>query len=137
MAFPFAYDVSEHNGRVDWRAFRGHGTRPALALCKTNQGDRPDRMWSAERVRQIRAAGLALGVWPFAAVKAHDVRSGAQEFALFDRFARAAGWGKPSDVMSFYDLESANGQPMARVAEAWLEFVEAHRGAYGFYPGIY
>jgi hypothetical protein len=119
------YDVSEHNGSIDWGRFHREGG--VGAICRINEGDRIDRFWNAARVSEMRRAGVFLSLYDFVRVKPASVRTGGTEVQICLRSAKAAGWGRDGDGIGWLDLEEHNGQPLRRVATYAL----AH------YPGIY
>jgi len=80
-------DVYEGDGDLDWKALRAHGVR--FAWQKVNEGDYLDPSATIARVHAARAAGVLIGGYDF--LRPKPGRSGAQEFAIFEKRAKAVG----------------------------------------------
>lgn len=136
MVAPGGPDVSEFQGDVDWTKV---ASVSSVAFCRISDGDRRDARMNRARAEAVRAAGLMLGTYHFARVAApgNSERSGKTEAGMAVYFADAAGALRPGDLPLAYDLETANGQPMPKVAAHALDFIKAYRYLTGDYPLIY
>ena len=125
-------DVSQWQGSVDWRQVRAAGH--SFAVAKTSEGgDWRDPSWSPARASQIRAAGLALGVYHFLRPRAD--RAGKVEARFAVRVARWGGWRR-GDLPLVADLETTTLGPAGTCAYA-RSFASEVRRLTGHRPIVY
>ena len=125
-------DVSQWQGSVDWAQVRAAGH--AFAVAKTSEGgDWRDPSWSRARASQVRAAGLALGVYHFLRPRAG--RAGKVEARFAVRVARWGGWGR-GDLPLVADLETTTLGPAGTCAYA-RSFAREVRRLTGHRPIVY
>jgi len=126
-------DISVHNGAVNFAAVKQAGHR--FVICKTSEGaDWKDPTWSKERVTEIRASGLKLGIYHYLRPKLG--RSGAVEAKFFIKQAQAAGWGRPGDIRPVVDFEETD-LDNANTIEYLLQAVNEVKALTGKAPIIY
>jgi len=123
------FDVSNNNGRVDFKAAEKSGED--FVWIKAGEGDWKDPTFMAN-VKAATAAGLHAGAYQF--LRPKPGRTGAQEAAFFISQLEAAGLGK-GDLMPVADVE-ATKLDKAGTREYVRSFVNALK-AHGFRPLIY
>jgi lysozyme len=131
------FDVSDVQGDVDFA--KAHASGVGFAIVRVSDGDIHDTRYGPGRIKALRDSGLAWFPYYFGRVasRQNNERSGAAEAAMAIKFARAAGWGRKSDLPLAYDFETPNGQPAQKCARHFVQFVDAYRKARGHHPIVY
>lgn len=95
-------DVSYAQGNIDWGKVKNHGI--AFAYQKVNEGDIRDTTLSSLRTKEVRGTGIKYGGYDF--LYPRPGRTGAQEFDIFYKYAKAAGLLKKGDPRPALDVET-------------------------------
>src|SRR5262245_17557918 len=102
MADLLGIDVSQHQATTHWPKVKAAGYR--FAICKCSEGqDYRDPTWTPIQVAAVRGSGLRLGVYHY--LRPRPGRTGDVEARFAVKTARAAGWGKPGDLVLACDVE--------------------------------
>lgn len=96
-------DVYEDNGDVDWRKVKRAGKK--FAVIKVNEGDRIDTRATKGRVQAVRAEGMIVGGYNY--VRPKPGRTGAQEWNIHFKHAKAIGLYKTGDIRPAIDVEAS------------------------------
>jgi GH25 family lysozyme M1 (1,4-beta-N-acetylmuramidase) len=95
-------DVSSFQPNIDWNKVRYSGIH--FAFMKVNEGDFIDKSTTRERVHAAKLQGVLVGGYDF--VRPRKGRTGAQEFDIFYKHAKAAGLLSPGCLRPVIDIEA-------------------------------
>lgn len=130
-------DVSEHNGKIEWKKIKAAGMEYAIIRCGYGQNyeSQDDDQW-ARNAEYAQKYGIKIGVYLYSYAYNEAMAYGEAQHVL--RCLREAGL-EPDDLALpvYYDLEEASVRPsnemLARMAAVFCNTIAAE----GYNVGIY
>lgn len=133
----YGLDLSEHNGKVDFKALKNNGNDFVILRCGYGSLNNQKDTRFEEYYKQAKAVGLHVGAYLYG--YALDSDGALAEAKMCYEWLK----GKQFDMPVYYDMEDADGykkkhgmpsnQTLSNICETFCEYLEKQ----GYYVGIY
>jgi len=115
-------DISNANGSINWQKVRASGKH--FVFFKVNEGDFIDHTTTEARVTAAHRTGMLVGGYDF--LRPKTGRTGAQEFDIFWKHAKAVGLTKKGCLRPVLDIEATGFKAFKqtrtrRYVKSWVD----------------